>query len=314
MNLQCIKAEWQLLKSVIPAQTEITSAKNVDSRLRGNDNGRYFRSNQCHSIEANLIKRNYKAHLLKRNCVMFLLSTALGIVSGTHLPVSHAAIYKCVDNSGNTSYTGAPCPTDESIKLISNSAFARPALDCRVARKFAENTSQRMLAGESSDDLFNSYGGVNTITPFAMSLISYVYSFEGNQRMTTERLTALSNDRCEANSFGPVGRQCDAFPEQFIEGLGGCSGILDNNEQASAFARPVTTNYALPLLGEANPLNTTVPSAVKTATSNQRSTCQERLLVSINNTASEMREQPAAHAQEKLIKRHRHLRSQLTRC
>ncbi len=255
-----------------------------------------------------------KAHLVKSNSMMYLLSAVLGLASSTHSSVSHAAIYKCVDNSGNTTYTGSPCPTDESIKLISNTASARPALDCRVARKFAADVSQRMISGESSEDLFNRYGGINTTTPFVMSLISYVYSFEGNKTITTERITALSNQRCEAGSFGPVGRQCNVFPAQFIEGLGGCSAARGDNEQASTFADPLTANYALPLLGEAQPAHNTATTAVESATFDPRASCQKGLLASINRTVSEMKKPQTASAQDSLIERHRQLRSRLTRC
>jgi len=255
---------------------------------------------------------------------MLVLGTALGLVSGITPTHSHSAIYKCVNVSGGTTYSGSPCADDESTKRISKTASALPAMDCRVARKFAADTSRRMMAGESSGELFDSYGGMGATTPFVLGLVSYVYSFEGNQSISEGRLTSLSTERCESGSFGPVGRRCDAFPGQFIERQGGCNAARDEVGQIdtvdgptpvdpafrgnSSFA-PTGAAYALPALGEAN-----ASATAGAVTVDRRADCQQRLQRTIDQTAKQMREPQDASSQDRLSMRHRQLRSQLSRC
>lgn len=268
--------------------------------------------------------RSFRASLLRGRCLTLVLGAALGLVSGTTPTQSHAAIYKCVNVTGGTTYSGSPCADDESTKRISKTASALPAMDCTVAQKFAADTTRRMMAGESSGELFASYGGTSATTPFVLGLVSYVYSFEGHQSISEARLTSLSTERCESGSFGPVGRRCDAFPGEFIERQGGCNVARNEVGQKGTFDGPTPvapaveggssfmatgTGYALPALGEAN-----ASTASNAVTVDRRADCQQRLQRTIDQTAKQMREPQGASSQDRLSKRHRQLRSQLSRC
>lgn len=136
---------------------------------------------------------------------------------------AQSAIYKCIDPSGNTTYTGTPCEPEESSTRISGTARALPTMDCRVLVKLADETAQRMLSGESSADMIDSYGGMNQLSGVFMEMLSYIYTFKGNTSVTPERIADLSADRCRAGSFGAVGYDCAVYPPAFIEKHGGCA-------------------------------------------------------------------------------------------
>ncbi len=261
---------------------------------------------------------------LCERCLMLALGMVLAVImSMTSLPAS-AAIYKCIDATGNTTYTSNPCAPDESTSRISKSASVLPVLDCRVARKFADDTAERMLAGESSGDLFNHYGGMNSTSAFVKNLVSYVYSFEGSEGVSQSRIAQLSTERCQVGSFGPVGRRCDVFPVEFIEEQGGCDKAQGLTSRVSS--NDSAAGYALPALGEANPdaprqyaapagsATRSTPNTSLATTRDLRTDCQQRLTRSIEQTVAQMQKAQDTKTQDRLTRRHRQLRSQMTRC
>lgn len=261
-----------------------------------------------------------------------MLSAYLAFPVGTLSSGAYAAIYKCLDSRGNTTYTSVQCPLEESTQLISKSARVVPELDCGVAEKLAIEVVSRMKEGELSVKLFNSYGGMGNLSPFVVDLVSYVYSFHGNNAVKATRITQLSLERCKAGSFGSVGTQCDIFPTEFIERLGGCllaSGSAEQNASIATLNRPSDSIqpegadlYSLPQLGEANPvapLQTTGNAWAATkripATQDEKLIeCRQRLNTLIERANEQMSRELDPKNQKLLKIRNRHLKKQLNRC
>lgn len=150
----------------------------------------------------------------------FVLLPGVAVILSTP---AEAAIYKCVTSTGDTTYTSTPCAQDQSTRRISRNAGVVAGLDCRIAQRLAFETSYRMKNGETSATIFDSYGGLNSLSSLVISLVSYVYSFEGNGDASVSRIAALATEHCQVGSFGAGARRCDTYPSEFIERLGGCS-------------------------------------------------------------------------------------------
>ncbi len=147
---------------------------------------------------------------------------------------AEAAIFKCVTSAGETTYTSMPCAQDQSTRRISSNASIVPGLDCRIAQRLAFETSYRMKKGETSATVYDSYGGLNSLSPLVISLVNYVFSFEGNEEASASRIATLATEHCQVGSFGPKARHCDTYPYEFIERLGGCSAAKGEKEGVGA--------------------------------------------------------------------------------
>jgi hypothetical protein len=227
-----------------------------------------------------------------------------------------------VDVSGNTTYTNRPCAQDESTQRISKSAAAVPGLDCRIANKLAVDTTRRMREGESSQAVYDGYGGINSLSPLVVSLISYVYSFDGNDTASSSRIATLATERCQVGSFGPDPRRCDVYPYEFIERMGGCDAAPGNagtsiasNTPDAALALGDPESYTLPSLGEAKPVSDrALPEGRSEGTDSPTADCRSRLNASLEAVFQQMRDPQDVTSQDRLRERQRLLKQQLARC
>lgn len=289
----------------------------------------------------NIPQSQARAHSQAYSLLIFLFGS--GIVFAlfallTATPLHAGSIYKCVDAAGNTSYTSTPCPIDESTSRISKSATAVASLDCRIGRQLAIRTAHRMKQGEDSGSVYDSYGGINNLAPETIGLISYVYTFKGNESASNARIAALATDRCKIGSFGPSAHRCEAYPYGLIDELGGCDvaqGKAIAVQQTARytdprFSSPGTASYAPPDLGKALPSasasNPNYPrsnsetnlnssdSGYEASGASAHDQCRDRLARSIDNTVTAMHEAQSAQRQDNLRERHRQLRYQQSRC
>ncbi len=225
-----------------------------------------------------------------------------------------AAIFKCVSASGDITYTSTPCAHDESTRRISANATAVAGLDCRIARKLAFDTTRRMKQGETSESVFNSHGGMDSLSPEVMGLISYIYTFHGNEAVSASRIATLATERCQVGSFGANVRRCEFYPYEFIQTLGGCAAARD--ETAGDTAEPVTgaalpASYAPP--APAASIADPQASASRMA-AQQQSACRQRINGTLENTQALMQQGASAVEQTRLRAQQRQLRMQLARC
>lgn len=145
---------------------------------------------------------------------------------------AHAQVYKCTDADGSSIYTQMPCSSEQAATGKSRSASAAP-LDCGYARKFAAWTARLMRGGARSDEVFNRYGGLNSLSKGSIGVINYVYSFRSADDVGVERIAGLAQAKCEAKSFGDA--SCEALPTTFTDGIGSCDPEQESDPAMGMF-------------------------------------------------------------------------------
>jgi len=159
------------------------------------------------------------------------MRSAIGLLLALAAPLfllapteAEAKIYKCVGADGGISYSQRPCAAAEKTGKIMDGKSHREHFDCRVVRAFSKHIAGEMKAGATAEDLFAQYGGVDSISPTAVSVINFVLSHKKNLKISLSRIASLSGARCDAGSFSrDLG--CDHFPRSFLESKGGCSVV-----------------------------------------------------------------------------------------
>lgn len=162
----------------------------------------------------------------------FILGTILfALMIGWHNSLE-ARIYKCVSANGSISYSGSECPYNEkTAKVMSSKGRGKNATDCAVAESFVRQTAEQMRSGTPSGKVFESFGGISSISSFAVSTINYIYTYAGNLTTTTERVQELTLQSCRAGTFGVP--TCSTLPAIFVNDQGGC-GTLDSSPAVTA--------------------------------------------------------------------------------
>jgi hypothetical protein len=159
--------------------------------------------------------------LLKKECELTRIAAMLMLATLMFADDALADIYKCTDEDGNVAYSQTPCVNQKTENIGSSSAdSASGALDCSYANRFALSTARRMRNGARSSDLFNLYGGLNTLSVGTIGVINYVYSYRSNDDVSVERIASLTQAKCRARSLGDV--SCEALPLSYTESFGGC--------------------------------------------------------------------------------------------
>jgi len=159
---------------------------------------------------------------------------------------AHADIYKCKDPDGNVMYSQIPCKDQAPESVGSTESKSANVMDCSLASRFAITAARHMRAGSRSDEVFNRYGGLDSLSKGTIGVINYVYSFRTNANVSEDRIGGLAQAKCRARSFGDV--SCEALPPSFIEGLGGCDA--EDWEEPSAEAAPPAVSRRLPRVDE----------------------------------------------------------------
>lgn len=133
---------------------------------------------------------------------------------------AHAEIFKCKEPDGTLTFSQTPCSKEAPV-TVKTSAGDTGELNCSYANKFAFATARTMQSGVPSAEIFNRYGGLDTLSKGTIGVINYVYSFRTNADVSAERIAGLSQAKCKARSFGDV--SCEVLPLSFTETIGGCN-------------------------------------------------------------------------------------------
>ena len=106
---------------------------------------------------------------------------------------SQAAVYKCVDDEGTITFSQAPCPDNpEKVNVQGvSTGSAKDDVDCRYANRFALDTAKTMRTGMESVDLFDSYGGLDSLSKGTINLINFVYRYKANSTVSSERIAGM---------------------------------------------------------------------------------------------------------------------------
>lgn len=225
--------------------------------------------------------------------------------------VANAAIFKCVGVEGEVSYNQTPCPVEqETAKILSTASASGAKFDCRIANNFARKTAMQMQTGQSSGDMFASYGGIDAIPSTAIGVINYVYTHKGNQETSSQRIAALSAARCSGGSYGPVG--CDDFPYGFVAELGGCEMATQStltDQKTVAASAPTNTNATT------QNASTQTMAARTAADKNTSSTkCTDSVQDQLGDLFAQMSSDNSDSANGKLEEKKQSLQSQLSDC
>lgn len=179
-------------------------------------------------------------------CFSYGLLTMALLFAHTEVP---ADVYKCTDADGSLTYQQTPCP-EQKVEKLDIKESERAAPNCLYANRFAVSTARLMRAGAASDEVFNRYGGLDSLSKGAIGVINYVYSFRSNNDVSIERIAGLTQAKCQARSLGDV--SCEVLPISFTQRSGGCDA--DNAAEMiepppvigeqSATPQPLTTGPA----------------------------------------------------------------------
>jgi len=237
---------------------------------------------------------------------LLLTTLCAGIVAPG---AASAAIFKCVGSNGEVSYDQSPCPVeDETAKVISVGSKSKTKYNCRIANNFARKTAMGMRTGQSSGEVFDSYGGIDAIPRTAIGVINYVYTHKENINTGPQRITALSAARCSGGSYGPV--ECDDFPYGFISELGGCdaasmSTLTDKKTESAKAAKPMSdANGSTQAMG----VRTTPDAALSS------DDCKRNAQAQLSGLFEQMRSGQSASSQGKLQEKKNNLTAQLSGC
>ena len=179
-----------------------------------------------------------------------------------------AATYKCIDVNGDVTYSQTPCKQNQKTdKLLSSGKKPAEMEDCKYAGAFSQMAFRQMRSGLSTQQLFERYGGVNSISQGTLGVINYVYSFKYSPTMQPARIAELTIAKCNAQAFGKV--RCEDFPDEFQEMIFSC----DDEEREEAIRLQKLFDQSV---GQHKQFNNS-PTIGAYGSSDQKSRNQERI-------------------------------------
>ena len=131
-------------------------------------------------------------------------------------PDSEAAIYRCKDADGRTTYSQSPCPsghTENQMRGLSSVSGSAGINGCSLVRSFAEDSFRRIRDDVTIDELLTEYGGVNYVSPVVLNIISYINSFHLNGNISQEKVGRLAHAKCSNGGFGKFKPEDIPVPE-----------------------------------------------------------------------------------------------------
>ena len=250
---------------------------------------------------------------------MFERKQVIGLLFMTILLCSfdvYAGIYKCKDADGGLVFSQTPCPsTQKTLKVIDTktSHESEPG-ECTYANKFAITTARAMKNGAGSDEVFNQYGGLDSVSKGTLSLINYVYVFRTNKDISIERIAALTQAKCQARGLGDV--NCEELPLSFTDSLGGC----DVEGEKSAPERSVAEDPPSPTLQTEQAKQNTEETIrlretqLKARAEEASSQCKEKYKAQIDQLDAQMRRGYSSARGDNMREKRRDLRSRISQC
>lgn len=221
-------------------------------------------------------------------------------------PAGHADVFKCTAEDGSLTFQQTPCP-EQKVEVIDMQETSTAELDCRYASRFADFTARHMRAGISSNEAFDSFGGLDALSRPSIGVINYVYSFRTNDDVSAERISGLALAKCGAGSFGDA--SCEAFPASFTDGLGGCDGELLQEPEAQD---SVSTTRGIPE-ERRSPSTQEQPVATRRS-AEDTAACKQHYRDAIDEIDAEMRRGYSSGQGEVYRQRLRQLTEKLREC
>jgi hypothetical protein len=226
-----------------------------------------------------------------------------------------AEIYKCKDAEGSLTYSQTPCASvdkTERVMGVESSKESEPA-DCGYANKFALATARVMKNGAGSDELFNLYGGLDSLSKGSIGVINYVYQFRQNDAVSIERIAALAQSKCEVRALGKVA--CEDLPILFTDRLGGCDAEADEPTEMPTFVEPepMAISSIESQQKQAAARRSNEDQAEARALANGK-LCKEQYKTQIEKLDEQMRSGYTSGQGDALRERRRNLRDKISKC
>ena len=239
--------------------------------------------------------------------VAFLLS---GVLFG--IPDAAADIYKCKEADGSLTYSQTPCPDNDTTVLVTESGTERiiEQRDCRYAHQFAVSTARSMRDGAASTDVFDHYGGVDSLSNGSIGIINYVYIYRTKSSVSIERIASLVETQCESGTMPQV--TCTDLPIVFTDELGGCNAEADAEESTQLAAADIPEAPApVAVQDEQRPVPSYQPAVPAGESSSE---CRRRYQDEIDTIDARMRSGYSSAEGDRLREKRRQLQAQRNRC
>ncbi|MBT8079733.1 MAG: DUF4124 domain-containing protein [Gammaproteobacteria bacterium] len=236
----------------------------------------------------------------------FLLA---GVLYGP--PDAAADIYKCKEADGSLTYSQTPCPDNDTTVIITETGTERiiEKRDCRHAHQFALSTAGSMREGAASTDIFDYYGGVDSLSNGSIGIINYVYIYRNKTSVSIERIASLVESQCEGGTMPQV--SCVDLPISFTEQLGGCSD--DSNEEDKTQLAVADAPPQAPLAAQSD-RSTATEYQPTDSPGQSRADCRQRYQAEIDNIDARMRSGYSSAEGNRLRDKRRQLQTQRSRC
>lgn len=215
---------------------------------------------------------------------------------------ARADVFKCTAEDGSLTYQQTPCP-EQKVEKLQTQAPATNAQDCGRAQQFAVMVARLMRSNSSSDEVFDRYGGLDSLSKGSIGVINYVYAFRTNDDVSVDRIAALTRAKCQARSLGEV--SCETLPASFTQTLVSCNPEL---EEDRAIVRAEPPNPAPAGPRQNRPVASTLRSAEMVAQ------CKKKYRDAIDAIDAEMRRGYSSEQGEAYRQRLRVLTEQLRAC
>jgi len=225
---------------------------------------------------------------------------------------AEADIYKCRNTDGSFTYSQTPCPDSENITNVIGAGAGSNSVDCSQATSFALTTARSMKGGADSTEVFDRFGGLDSLSRGAVGLISYVFQYRLSEDVSAERIAALAQSKCAARSFGNI--TCDELPLLFAETLDAC-GAEDEKEptaEQSAFSVAATPSESRSRVEASDAATTRRDEEQRRAEAT--SECKERIQSEIDRVDEQSRSAHSSRQGETNRAKRRDLMRQLLQC
>lgn len=114
----------------------------------------------------------------------------------------YAKLYKCVDKSGNVTYSQIPCEENQKTETIRMPTQVRDNVPvCTKARRFSELLAEEMRSGVVFQEHVNRYGGLDGANKSIVSMINDIHRYKVNENMNASAIAALIANKCANNAY-----------------------------------------------------------------------------------------------------------------
>lgn len=124
---------------------------------------------------------------------------------GWALP-AFAQIYRCVDKSGNVTFTQQPCSPGQSSEVVNlgqteTTPKPTPAI-CKQVARLAKLVFPHIQQTDSILDIYSALGGRGELSAGIAAAVNYVYTFRYNPKAGESEVVALTQGTCLDGGFG----------------------------------------------------------------------------------------------------------------